>query len=197
MTFAEAPGSPPNYIMPMTPGAYFSYANVPDLTEIMDQPLYIFGQNGQPILNKSLSVALPPVFSHNNTVATVTLKHWLWSDGKPITARDVIFWMNLLSAVTDPKAPSIGSSSSPGPGWGGAVPGAFPQNLVSYRQTGTYTVVFHLNASYNPTWFTYNELSQISPMPQASWDKLSSTGPVGGYDATAEARTVLPGTSPA
>lgn len=196
VTFAEAPSSPPNYIFPMTPGAYFSYANVPDLTEIMDPPLYVFGQRGQPVLNKSLSEALPPIFSDDNKVVTITLKHWRWSNGTPLTARDVIFWMNLLSAVTDPNAPAVRSSSSPGPGWGGAVPGAFPQNVVSYRQTGTHSVTFQLNASYNPTWFAYNELSQISPLPQASWDKLSSSGAVGDYDAGAEARSPVPGTSP-
>ncbi|HUY55236.1 MAG TPA: ABC transporter substrate-binding protein [Candidatus Nanopelagicaceae bacterium] len=197
VTFAEAPSSPPNYIFPMTSGAYFSYANLPDLSEILYQPLYVFGQQGQPVLNRTLSLAYPPVFSSHNTVVTVTLKHWVWSNGAPITGRDVVFWMNLLSAVTDPNAPAVGSSSSPGPGWGGAVPGAFPQNVVSYHQVGTYSVVFHLNASYNPTWFGYNELSQISPMPQASWDRLSRTGAVGNYDASAAARTALPKTSPA
>jgi len=196
VTFAEAPSSPPNYIFPMTSGAYFSYANLPDLSEILYQPLYVFGQDGQPVLNQSLSLAYPPVFSNGNRVVTVTLKHWMWSNGTPITARDVVFWMNLLSAVTDPGAPAVGSSSSPGPGWGGAVPGAFPQNVVSYQQVGTYSVVFHLNAAYNPTWFGYNELSQISPMPQASWDRLSSAGPVGNYDAAAQTRTALPKTSP-
>lgn len=196
VTFAEAPSSPPNYIMPMASGAFFSYANIPDLSEILFPPLYVFGVNGQPVLNRSLSSALPPVFSDGNTTVTVTLKHWQWSDGHPITARDVIFWMNLLSAATDPKAPTIGSSNSPGPGWGGAVPGGFPENVVSYQQTGTYTVVFHLNHSYNPTWFGYNELSQISPIPQAAWDKLSSAGPVGNYDASAESRVSIPGTSP-
>ncbi|MHB1526977.1 MAG: ABC transporter substrate-binding protein [Candidatus Dormibacteria bacterium] len=197
VTFAEAPSSPPNYIFPMTSGAYFSYANLPDLSEILYQPLYVFGQQGQPVLNKSLSMAYPPVFSSHNTVVTVTLKHWQWSNGTPVTARDIIFWMNLLSAVTDPHAPSVGSSSSPGPGWGGAVPGAFPQNVVSYSQEGSYSVVFHLNASYNPTWFGYNELSQISPMPQASWDRLSSGGSVGNYDMAAQARSALPNTTPA
>ncbi len=196
VTFAEAPSSPPNYIMPMASGAYFSYANIPDLSEILYPPLYVFGVNGQPILNRNLSSAQPPVFSDGNTTVSITLKHWQWSDGHPITARDVIFWMNLLSAVTDPKAPTIGSSNAPGPGWGGAVPGGFPENVVSYQQVGTYTVVFHLNHAYNPTWFGYNELSQISPIPQASWDRLSASGPVGNYDASAEARVPVPGTSP-
>jgi len=125
------------------------------------------------------------------------MKHWLWSNGTPVTARDVIFWMNLLSSVTDPSAPTIGSSSAPGPGWGFAVPGGFPENVVSYTQKGSYEVVLRLNDSYNPTWFLYNELSQITPIPQKSWDKLSLRGPVLNADRSAQPRMSIPNTTPA
>jgi peptide/nickel transport system substrate-binding protein len=53
--------------------------------------MYWFGNNGEPVINKPLSLADPPVFSDNNTVATITMKHWEWSNGTPITARDVVF----------------------------------------------------------------------------------------------------------
>jgi peptide/nickel transport system substrate-binding protein len=195
VTFAEGAAAPPNYIFPLMSGAYFAHYNTWLFDYLMYRPLYWFGQNGEPVLNESLSLAKAPVFSDNNTVASVTLKHWMWSDGKPITARDVIFWMNLLTASLDPKAPTIGSSTAPGPGWGAAVPGAFPENVVSYTQTGTYTVTFKLNASYNPTWYLYNELSQISPLPQASWDMTSAQGAVGDDDAQAQSRVVLTGSS--
>jgi peptide/nickel transport system substrate-binding protein len=197
VTFAEDPGTPPTYILPLMSSEHESNANLYQFSNFLYLPLYWFGQKGEPVLNKTLSVAHPPVFSDNNTVATVTLKHWRWSNGQPITARDVIFWMNMLSAVTDPKAPVIGTSTSPGPGWFASVPGGFPENVVKYTQTGTYSITFKMNASYNPTWFLYNELSQIYPLPQASWDKLSPGAAVGDADATAEARTALPGTSPA
>jgi peptide/nickel transport system substrate-binding protein len=190
VTFAEGPGLTPNYILPLESGSYFGINNGAQFSQMMYLPLYWFGDKGEPVLNETLSVARPPVFSDNNTVATIDLKHWRWSDGAPITARDVIFWLNLLSAVTDPAAPTIGSSSAPGPGWGAEVPGGFPTNVVSYAQTGTYSLVLHLNASYNPTWYTYNELSQIYPMPQQSWDRLSASGPVGNYDASAQPRTL-------
>lgn len=196
VTFGESPGGNPDYILPLAGGEYFSISNDSLFSNIMYPTMYWFGIGSDPVLNPALSVAHVPVFSDNNTVATVTLKHWIWSDGKPITARDIVFWMNLLSAVTDPKSPAIGSSSAPGPGWGAAVPGGFPVNVVSYKQTGTYTIVFKLNASYNPTWFLYNELSQITPLPQQSWDLLSSSGTVGNYDASAEARSPVPNTTP-
>jgi peptide/nickel transport system substrate-binding protein len=196
VTYAERPASPPDYIFPLTGFQYFSITNNSLFSNIMYPSLYWFGIGSDPVLNPSLSVAHKPVFTDNNTVATITLKHWIWSNGKPITARDVVFWMNLLSAVTDPKAPAIGSSSAPGPGWGAEVPGGFPVNVVSYKQTGTYTIVFKLNASYNPTWYLYNELSQITPLPQQSWDLLSSGGTVGNYDASAESRSAVPNTTP-
>jgi peptide/nickel transport system substrate-binding protein len=195
VTFAEQPGTPPDYIDPMMGVDYFSNANISDFEQVMYLPLYWFGDNGKPVLNQKLSIAMPPIFSNNNTVVTVTLKHWVWSNGQPITARDVIFWMNLLSAVTDPNAPAIGSSAAPGPSWAASVPGQFPVNVASYTQTGTYTVVFHLNSSYDPTWYLYNELSQITPMPQSAWDELSGSGPVGSYDTSAAARSVLTGAS--
>jgi peptide/nickel transport system substrate-binding protein len=196
VAYAEAPSTAPNYIFPLIPGQFDGNDNLYQFSNIMYLPLYWFGQNGQPVFNEKLSAATPPVFSDNDTVATVTLKHWVWSNGTPITARDVIFWMNLLSAATDPNAPTIGSSSAPGPGWGGSVPGEFPDNVVSYAQTGTYTVVFHLNTSYNPKWFLYNELSQVYPLPQKSWDKLSGSSSIGDYDASAAARSPLPNTAP-
>ena len=196
VTWAEGPASTPNYIFPMESGPVFSTTNDVQFSQLMYLPLYWFGNNGEPLLNQALSVANPPKFSDGNRTATITLKHWQWSNGKPITARDVIFWLNLMSAATDPNTPTIGTSSSPGPGWGAQVPGGFPQNIVTYKQIGTYSLQLQLNSSYNPTWYLYNELSQVFPIPQAAWDKLSLSGTVGNYDQTAAARTTLPATTP-
>ena len=196
VTWAELPATPPNYIFPMMSGPYFGNQNLYQFSNEMFLPLFWFGDHGQPVFNPQLSIGNQPVFSDGNRVVTITLKHWQWSDGQPITARDVIMWLNLLSAATDPNAPAVGSNSSPGPGWGASVPGGFPENVVSYQQTGTYSLTLHLNNSYNPTWYLYNELSQVFPLPQQSWDRLSTSGPVGNYDATAQARVALPSTSP-
>jgi peptide/nickel transport system substrate-binding protein len=192
VTWAEAPAAPPNYIFPMENGTYYDTPDISDLAALLWPSLYGYGAKAEPVLNKPLSLAYPAVFSDHNTVVTINMKHEMWSDGAPVTARDVIFWINLLSAVTDPKAPAIGSTSAPGPGYGGASPGGFPENLVSYSATGEYSLVLHLNSSYSPTWFQYNELSQIIPMPQQAWDKFSSNGAVGNYDAEAETRIKAP-----
>ena len=196
VSFAELAGTPPTFILPLMSSSNESNANLYQFSNFMYLPLFWFGGGGEPVFNKALSVANMPVFSDNDTVATITLKHWVWSNGQPITARDVIMWLNLLSAVTDPNAPTVGTSTNPGPGWFASVAGGFPENVVSYNQTGTYTLQLKFNASYNPTWTLFNELSQIYPLPQASWDELTSAGPIGDYDASAEARTTLPGTTP-
>lgn len=195
VTFAEEPATPPTYISPLMGAEQESNANLYQFSNQLYLPLYWFGEHGQPTINMGLSVAKPPIFSNGNKTVTINMKHWVWSNGHPITARDVVFWMNLLSAVTDPHSPTIGNSSTPGPAWFDFSPGGFPENVVSYRATGTYQLVMNLNRAYNPTWFLYNELSQVYPLPTSTWDKLSASGAVGNYDAEAESRTTLSGTS--
>ena len=46
----------------------------------------------------------------------------------------------------------------------------FPDNVVSMSEPDATTIVLNLTQSYNPTWFLYNELSQITPLPLA-WDR--------------------------
>jgi peptide/nickel transport system substrate-binding protein len=135
---AEQPSEPPDYILPLEGGSYFSGNNLTYFSLLMRRPLYWFGEGEQPLINYSLSIGKPPVFSNGNRTVTINLKHWLWSNGQPITARDVVFWMNLLEAAVSPAAANVGSSAAPGPGWGGYVPGKtnFPGNVTSYKQTG-------------------------------------------------------------
>ncbi len=196
ITFAEPASSTPSYIFPMESGAFFTNQNLYQFSNQLYLPLYSFGDQGQPVVNQRLSIAYPPRFASGNTVVNITLKPWRWSDGRPITARDVVFWINLLAAATDPNSPPVGSSNAPGPGWGASVPGGFPSNLVGYQATGEYSLTLRLNAAYNPTWFLYNELSQIYPLPQQTWDRLSASGAVGNYDQSALPRVGLEGTSP-
>ena len=63
----------------------------------MYRPLYWFGEGSQPLMNGSLSLADAPTWSGNT--ATIKLKHYVWSDGSPVTTADVMFWINMLKAV--------------------------------------------------------------------------------------------------
>ena len=137
----------------------------------MFRPLYWFGQSNQPSYNPALSLANTPVFSNGGKTVTMTMKKYNWSDGKPVTSADVLFFMDMLKAET-----AI---------WPVFVPGEFPDNVVSMSAPNASTVVFHLDKAYSQTWFLYNELSQITPLPVHAWDKESAQGAVGNYAATA------------
>ena len=170
-TFAEPPGVTPNYIFPMLTGAYYSVANIEQFQRLSFRSLYWIGNGqGQPVIDPALSLAALPTFSHDNSVVTIHLGDYTWSDGQPVTARDVGFWLNLLKANKAQFAAYI--------------PGEFPDNLKSYTIVNSKTIVLTLNGSYNPTWFTYDQLSQITPLPVQAWDKTSATGAVGNYDTT-------------
>jgi peptide/nickel transport system substrate-binding protein len=159
--WAQQPLSPPNYIFPLISGAYYSNENVYDFQTLMYRPLYWYGDRGAPALDDALSLADRPVYSDHDRTVTITLKRSRWSDGEPVITRDVIFWLNLLKAN---KAD-----------WAAYVPGGFPDNITSWAPDGPHRLVLQLNRSYNPTWFTDNELSQITPLPIA-WDRTSLAG---------------------
>jgi len=167
-TFAEAPNAKPNYIFPLASGGFFSVANLSQFQFLMYRPLYWFGENGTVKLNSSLSLASEPVYSDGGKTVTMKLKGWKWSDGQPVTSRDVEFWMNLLKA-------NVGH-------WAAYVPKEFPDNVVSMSFPDSMTSVFTLDKAYGSLFFTYNELSQISPLPQHVWDKTSASGSVGDFD---------------
>jgi peptide/nickel transport system substrate-binding protein len=160
--FAEQPLAPPTYIFPLVSGENFTTANTSDLQTLLYLPLYWYGDKGNASIDYPLSIGNPPVYSDGDRVVTISLKHYVWSDGEAVGARDVGFWINMLKAN---KAD-----------WANYVPGEFPDNVVSWTALGPATIRLRLNARYNPTWFTYNELSQITPLPIA-WDRTSLAAP--------------------
>jgi peptide/nickel transport system substrate-binding protein len=157
-TWALPPSTLPNYIFPFTSSTYFSVVNAENFQYLMYRPLYWFGNGSSPTLNTSLSLADAPVY--NGTKVTITLKDYKWSNGTAVTAQDVLFWIHMLQAV--------GSTN-----WGAFVPGGFPTNVSDVKAVSSTELTMTMNKAYNPTWFTYNELSQITPMPKA-WDKTAS-----------------------
>jgi peptide/nickel transport system substrate-binding protein len=155
--FAEPPASPPDYIFPFMTAALSSNVNLFDFTYLMYRPLYWFGQGTQPVFNPSLSLASAPVFSGQNV--TINLKNYKWSDGTQVTAQDVMFWINMDKAVPQD--------------WFDYSPGEFPANVSNLKVVSPTELTMTMNKAYSPTWFQYNELSQITPMP-AAWDRTAS-----------------------
>jgi peptide/nickel transport system substrate-binding protein len=168
VTFAENPASgTPNYIFPMVSLAYDLPTNL-QFQYLMYRPLYWFGSGSTVALSPSQSLAENPRYSDGNKTVTITLKHVEWSDGKPLTSRDLVFWINLLRAEKQ--------------NWALYLPGGFPDDVATVTTPDSTHLVLNLTRAFNPEWFTQTQLSQILPLPQHVWDRTSASGPVGDYD---------------
>ncbi len=155
-TVAVISGTQPNWIWPFAPIAYYSVYNSQLFQWLLYRPLYMFGNNGQSTtVNYALSPANAPTYSNGGKTVTITMKGWKWSNGETVNAQDVAFWLNMMKAE---KAQYAGYS-----------PGTLPDNLASYSIPSANTIVLHLTKPYSSTWFTYNQLAEITPMPLA-WD---------------------------
>jgi peptide/nickel transport system substrate-binding protein len=138
-------------------------------------PLYWFGDNGKAQVNYSLSIAKPPVYSNGGKTVTINLNpEYKWSNGRPVTTRDIQFYINVLTA-SDKAYPQ---------NWIGYSASGFPFNVTSikYESATQFSITF--NKAYNQSWLLYNELSQIYPFPAYSWDKVSGSSAVSDYDMT-------------
>jgi peptide/nickel transport system substrate-binding protein len=160
-----------NYIFPLLNFDNDTFANVTYSQYLMWRPLYWFGSPGHVGLNDEESLADPAdvTTSSGKTIATIQLKPYRWSDGEPVTSRDVQFWINLLQADKDIF-------------WG-YKPGEFPDNLASMKILSPSRFSLTFDHPYSADWL-YNQLGLIIPLPQHAWDKTSAGGPVGNYDMT-------------
>jgi peptide/nickel transport system substrate-binding protein len=169
-TLALPPGTTPDFIFPLVDGAHYSVANIEQFQRLMWRPLYMYGKNGQPVLNGPASLAQAPVYGKGDTQVTITLKPYTWSDGKPVTSRDFTFLFNLLKANKK--------------NWAAYLPGDIPDNVKRVKVVNDHTFTLILDRAYSPIWFTGNQLSQLMPIPQHAWDIKAAGGPVGDWDQT-------------
>jgi peptide/nickel transport system substrate-binding protein len=148
----------------------------------MWRPLYWFGNGVEPTESAAMSLARPPVWSDGDQTVSVTLKSsYKWSDGQPVTARDVVFWFDELRAAI---------RESPA-NWGAYTPGVgIPDEVTSVTTRGAGTAVFTLNKAVNPQWFWEDELSLVVPMPSAAWARASASGPVLDFTVPANATKI-------
>ncbi len=169
-TFAVVPGYTPKWILPLyTPTNYY-FDVVADFDLQMYRPLYAYGLGAADAPNPALSLANPPVYSNGGKTVTITLKHYLWSDGRPVTTRDVEFDFNLI------KANKLL--------WGPYHPGNLPDNVVSADWISATKFSLTFNRAYSHLWLQANQLTDLIPLPQHEWDRTSLNGPVGNYDLT-------------
>lgn len=170
VTFALPPNAAPDWIFPIaTPGHLASY-NFAVQDELF-VPLYNYDtSSGTFALDESVSAADKPVYSNGDKTVTITLQKLQWSNGQPVTSRDVQFWYDLVKAN---KAQ-----------WGNYSAGEMPDDIAKFTVLSPSTFRLQLTKAYNPGWFTANQLTLLSPLPQGAWDRESANQPVGNYDLT-------------
>ncbi len=165
-TVALQPGVTLSWIFPFYAITNSSVYNSEQFQWLMYRPLYMFGNNtnNDVAINYPLSPAKAPVYSNGGKTVTVTMKGWKWSNGESVDANSLIFYMNMVEAE---KA-----------NWYATTPGLLPDNVTSYKATGADSVQFNLNKAYSSIWYTYNQLAELTPMPE-SWDVTSLSGAPG------------------
>ncbi|MFI5680351.1 peptide ABC transporter substrate-binding protein [Streptomyces cellulosae] len=147
----------PNWILPIGTAAHLNTNNI-SIANTLWEPLIAYdGSTGKIAWNKAGSVATAADFAADNKSVRITLGDRHWSDGKPITSRDVQFWYDLIKAN---KAQ-----------WAGYNPGKAPDNWTSFKAEDDRHFTITFDKAYNPQWMLANELNSITPLPQHVWDK--------------------------
>lgn len=139
----------------------------------MWRPLYWPGGPGITGIDLARSLAYAPVYSANDQSVTITMRQgYKWSDGEPVTASDVQFFFQLEAAGA-----KLGKYAP-------YVSGEMPDDIKGVTYDGQYKFTVHLDRSYNPAWFTANQLSWIYPLPRQSWDRTCSACTAGNAAST-------------
>ncbi|MFI6597292.1 peptide ABC transporter substrate-binding protein [Nonomuraea sp. NPDC050536] len=148
----------PNWILPISaPG--FTQGENEIFSTALYRKLYAYKLDGasQDNIDTERSLAQPPAVSDGGKTLTITLKDNTWSDGKPITTKDIKFWWDLVTTNKDK--------------WASYKPGGFPDNIASFQVKDDKTFSLTTKKAYNTAWFVDNQLNRIVPIPQHAWDK--------------------------
>lgn len=146
----EAPPAAINGFNPfLTQSAYDTQAE-----SLMYQPLIWVTRNFT--INFHLSIARKIVVGLRNRSFTVYLsKKWRWSDGVPVTTKDIAFTYRMIMKL----GPLY-------PGWNS---GGMPGDIQSFTVLSPYSFRVVTPRPVNPKWFELSGLSDFSPYPAHFW----------------------------
>jgi peptide/nickel transport system substrate-binding protein len=182
VTVAEPPNSAPTWILPIVTAATASVYTQPMFDYQMWRPLYWTTNGVEPKELPAMSLANDPVWSNGNKTVTFTLKsNYKWSDGQPLTSKDVLFWWYELKAALK-ESPANWSLYTPNLG--------IPDQVSSISAPNSTTVQMNLTKAVNPTWFWLDEMQPIQPMPSHAWAKSSAGGPLLDFTNPANATAI-------
>lgn len=162
----------PNWILPIGTAAHLNTNNSSISDSLWERLVAYDGSTGKIAWNKQASIATAADFASDGRSVDITLGNRTWSDGKPITSRDVEFWFNLIKANKEE--------------WAGYNPGKAPDNWTSLKTVDDRHFTITFDKAYNSQWMLANELNDIHPLPQHAWDRTSATAAVSDADRTAE-----------
>ena len=161
----------PNWILPIGTAAHLNTNNSSISDSLWERLVAYDGSTGKIAWNKQASIATAADFASDGRSVNITLGKRTWSDGKPITSRDVEFWFNLIKANKED--------------WAGYNPGKAPDNWTSLKTVDDRHFTITFDKAYNAQWMLANELNDIHPLPQHAWDRTSATAAVSDADRTA------------
>ncbi|MCY0881348.1 MAG: peptide ABC transporter substrate-binding protein [Firmicutes bacterium] len=164
--------TPPNWFFPIADPAGNSVVDA-QMFDLMYKPLVFISSSDTIDYQRSLAKSI--TVSGNDTVYTIQLNpKWRWSNGTPVTSKDVVFTANLLlDAATSPNAPFPYANAGTGGTGTASTPGhpGVPSDWASVKADGPDTVVITTTKPVNPVWFEHNGLGQIVPVPESIWNK--------------------------
>lgn len=156
---AQSPQTNYNWYIPITNASFDYNAGLYD--EIYKPLLWI---NNNYSINWKSSVADKITYNSSGTVYHVFLNpKWKWSNGQPVTSKDVLFTWDVIKAASAANAPA------PWP-YVGAGTGDIPNGVRSVKKNGKYELTVTLKKPANQQWFIYNGLIQLVPLPSSVWD---------------------------
>ncbi|MFD3374657.1 MULTISPECIES: peptide ABC transporter substrate-binding protein [unclassified Streptomyces] len=161
----------PNWILPIGTAAHLNTNNRSIADSLWERLVAYDGSTGKIAWNKKASIATAADFASDGRSVKFTLGDRSWSDGKPITSRDVEFWFNLIKAN---KAE-----------WAGYNPGKAPDNWTSFKTVDDRHFTITFDKAYNSQWMLANQFSEITPLPQHVWDRTDASAQVSDADRTA------------
>ncbi|WP_210584337.1 peptide ABC transporter substrate-binding protein [Streptomyces sp. GESEQ-35] len=147
----------PNWILPIGTAAHLNTNNRSIADSLWERLVAYDGSTGKIAWNKKASIATAADFAADQKSVTITLGDRHWSDGKPITSRDVEFWFDLIKANKTE--------------WAGYTPGQAPDTWTSFKTVDDRHFTITFDKAYNPQWMLANELSEVTPLPAHAWDK--------------------------
>ena len=150
-------GDVPGSTATLHPVLYTGSIYETELMNLLYRPLIWLGAGLKIDWDAGLASAID--VSADDTVFTVTLKPYVWSDGAPVTADDVLYDWSLIRAL--------------GPGYSQYDDGGIPQLVRSVSVLDSHRIAFRLTRAVNPEWFRQAGLSQFYALPRQAWGRYS------------------------